>query len=210
MTDTERADKARHEIERQIMPTPDNPDLRETHEQHLRQLCLAVIEGDLIANEKRKDEFWKEWAQMALSKLTRRTAAGSEVTLAWNPGDPITKGILVGGRDRLISSMDATVARAVEHAKGQARPLGNRFIVIDSEIVKIANGEILPLEEPLFLLRARDHLAVPWLLQYRQLCVLDGCNDYILGLLDEMIDKFREFSAQHPGRMKQPGVTRGK
>jgi len=89
------------------------------------------------------------------------------------------------------------------------RPIGNRF-VCQGPIVKKSNGEVLPVEEPLFLMRARDWLAVPMLLKYRELAVADGCNDYLLALFDESLDQFRKFAAEHVNRMKQPGVTRGK
>ncbi len=78
------------------------------------------------------------------------------------------------------------------------------------EIVKKSNGEILPHDEPLFLIRARDRLALPLLREYRRMCQGDGCNEYIVGLLDEMITQFDEFQKEHPERMKQPGVTRGR
>lgn len=90
------------------------------------------------------------------------------------------------------------------------RPLGNRFEVRGGQIIKIANGEVLPVDEPLFLVRARDWLAVPALLHYKSLMQKDGCNDYILELMDEMLGKFSDFATQHPEKMKQPGVTRGR
>jgi hypothetical protein len=90
------------------------------------------------------------------------------------------------------------------------RQLGNRFVVRDNEIVKLSNGEVLPHDEPLFLMRARDHLAITALLEYRKIAIADGCNDYLLGLLQETIEVFRGFAENHPERMKQPGVTRGK
>lgn len=94
------------------------------------------------------------------------------------------------------------------------RMIGNRFALANTitgpNIVKISNGEVLPEDEPLMLIRARDRIAIPGLLKYRELCVADGCNDYILGLLDETIEEFRRFETTHPERMKQPGVTRGK
>ena len=90
------------------------------------------------------------------------------------------------------------------------RPVGNRFVIRDNQLVKTANGEVLPVEEPLFLMRARDRLAVPSLLKYREIAVADGCNDYLMGLLDETIEAFKQFERDHPERMKQPGITRGK
>lgn len=91
-----------------------------------------------------------------------------------------------------------------------ARKIGNRFEIRDNQIVKISNGEILPADEPLFLIRARDQLALPALREYRDLMVADGCNDYIMDLMDEMISKFEEFTFDNPDKMKQPGITRGR
>lgn len=89
------------------------------------------------------------------------------------------------------------------------RLIGNRFAVRDNEIVKLSNGEILPRDEPLFLVRARDSLALPCLRQYRNLATGAGCNQYLLDLLEEMIAAFERFQNKHPERMKLPGVTRG-
>lgn len=76
-------------------------------------------------------------------------------------------------------------------------------------IVKSSNGEPIPPDEPVVLFRARDHNALPMLQAYRQICVDDGCNDYHLAGVDALIEGFQRFWAEHPERMKQPGVTRG-
>jgi hypothetical protein len=89
------------------------------------------------------------------------------------------------------------------------RPIDTKFAVMGDEIIKTTNGEVLPLEEPLFLMRARDWLAIPALRKYRELAVADGCNDYLLEGIDENIRKFTEFQTKYPERMKQPGITRG-
>jgi hypothetical protein len=99
------------------------------------------------------------------------------------------------------------------------RKIGNRFAAVcesvnELDIVKLlpngAEGEIVPLDEPLFLVRARDRLAIPLLRHFRELCVADGCNDYMLGLTDHTIAQFELFANLYPERMKQPGVTRGR
>lgn len=80
------------------------------------------------------------------------------------------------------------------------------------EIIKMSNGEILnPEEEPLFLLRARDRLALPTLdVDYRRRSIEDGCNDFHMGLLDNDVKAFKLFKWKFPERMKQPSITRGK
>lgn len=81
--------------------------------------------------------------------------------------------------------------------------------VENDQIIKTGNGQPIPEEEPLSLFRARDYLALPLLEHYRKLCVADGCNDFQLGQVDELIARFRKFAADYPERMKQPGITRG-
>jgi hypothetical protein len=82
---------------------------------------------------------------------------------------------------------------------------------IDDEgrIVKTGNGVPIPEDEPLILFRARDRLALPMLRSYRDICAADGCNDFQLGQIDELITRFEAFAAGHPEVMKQPGITRG-
>ena len=77
------------------------------------------------------------------------------------------------------------------------------------QIVKTGNSVPIPDDEPLILFRGRDHLAVKMLNFYYQLCHDDGCNDFQLGQVSELIKKFEKFAAEHPEVMKQPGVTRG-
>lgn len=89
------------------------------------------------------------------------------------------------------------------------RIIGERFMVRDGKLIKISNGEEVPIDEPLFLLRARDHLAIGTLLEFQNLAVADGCNDFLLNMLQKTIAEFQEFAFQNPEKMKQPGITRG-
>lgn len=93
------------------------------------------------------------------------------------------------------------------------RRLGDKFhlqvIHGKIEIVKTSNNEVIPLVEPVFLLRARDWLAAKLLAHYRQLCVEDNCTEYQLHGTDLAISRFLSFQKLFPKRMKQPGVTRG-
>ncbi len=77
------------------------------------------------------------------------------------------------------------------------------------QIVKTGNGVPVPENEPLILFRGRDRLAVPMLRKYREICIFDGCNDFQLGQIDELIAKFEAFAKENPATMKQPGITRG-
>ncbi len=70
-------------------------------------------------------------------------------------------------------------------------------------------GAVVPSDEPLFVLRAKDRNALATLRKYLDICQTDGCpQDHIDGILNR-IDDFLTFAAGHPERMKQPGVTRG-
>jgi len=77
------------------------------------------------------------------------------------------------------------------------------------QIVKTGNGQVIEESEPVILFRGRDYLSLPLLLKYREMCVADGCNDFQLGQMDELIERFKKFAEENPGVMKQPGVTRG-
>lgn len=90
------------------------------------------------------------------------------------------------------------------------RQISNRFSVDGDEIIKTSNGEPIPHDEPLLILRARDRLAIPLLKIYQQLSIVDGCNSWFLDEQLITIDQFEQFAREHPERMKQPGITKGK
>lgn len=92
---------------------------------------------------------------------------------------------------------------------GFQRKIDEKFST-SGEICKRSNGEVIPKDEPLFLLRARDRLALPLLLEYKRISQEDGCNDFHFTNLDKDIEAFKQFREQHPERMKQPSITRGK
>lgn len=76
---------------------------------------------------------------------------------------------------------------------------------------RLVNGALVPIpdDEPLFLFRARDTLALPTLQRYMGLCLADGCTNLQIESLRGMIDRFAQFAAHNPGAMKQPGLTMG-
>lgn len=90
------------------------------------------------------------------------------------------------------------------------RRLNSRFHIDKDQLVKTSNGQPIPPEEPVFIVRGRDHLAIELLNHYRGLCIRDGCNEQFLEELDVPINEFRQFAIQYYDRMKQPGVTSGK
>ncbi len=76
------------------------------------------------------------------------------------------------------------------------------------EIINKASGEAIPPDEPLFLLRGRDALAVMTLLAYKRNAISAKCNDLHIAGCNQVIQYFQDFAALHPERMKQPGITR--
>lgn len=75
--------------------------------------------------------------------------------------------------------------------------------------IKISNGEAIPEDEPVFVLRARDMFALSALEYYTGVCRGAGCTAYQLDGMARQIRRFKEFAAQHPERIKEPGITEG-
>ena len=87
---------------------------------------------------------------------------------------------------------------------------GETIFNVSAQIDKTDNGQPIDLDvEPVILFRGRDKLALPMLTYYRQLCVEDGCTDFQLQAIDNMICRFHKF-ADESSTMKQPGCTLGK
>jgi len=88
--------------------------------------------------------------------------------------------------------------------------LDNKHHLEGESIVKTGNGVPIDLEvEPVILFRGRDKLAVPLLKAYYHMCVLDGCTEFQLESMRDMIARFESFADSSP-TMKQPGITKGK
>lgn len=86
----------------------------------------------------------------------------------------------------------------------------NKYHIADGQLIKTSNGQPVPDEEPVFILRARDALAITTLEVYKQLAEEDGTvpEEHINGV-QEKIDAFRQFRVQYYDRIKAPGITRG-
>lgn len=78
------------------------------------------------------------------------------------------------------------------------------------QVYNRVSGEVVPQEEPLFMLRARDILALGTLSDYAVRAVNDNCTDIHLEGIDATIRQFEKFRRQFSERMKQPGNSRGK
>jgi hypothetical protein len=88
--------------------------------------------------------------------------------------------------------------------------IDSKYCAEDGRVVKKKNGEALPADEPLFLFRARDPMALPALLTYRDECSAWGCTiGHILGVT-ERIREFERFRIRHQDRMREPGISAGR
>lgn len=72
------------------------------------------------------------------------------------------------------------------------------------------NAQEIPFDEPIFVMRARDRLALATLNNYYALSIADGATPFHLEAVAACFKQFAEFRNSHPERMKQPGITLGK
>ena len=80
-----------------------------------------------------------------------------------------------------------------------------KYHIENETIVKTTNGAPIPENEPLFLLRARDRLALPLLKIYRELCEMDGCTQYQIDMCSKRIHDFRVFRDTPPRKHQAAG-----
>lgn len=104
------------------------------------------------------------------------------------------------------SFLRARLPAQLAEARAQ-RPIDGKFGIRGTAIVNLVSGEEIPQDEPLFLLRARDHHAIATLSKYLDFARFD-CNDLHLAGIQQVLERFKAFQREHPERMKQPGKTR--
>ncbi len=74
------------------------------------------------------------------------------------------------------------------------RKLDARFDIEEDEIVEIATGEVVPVNEPVALFRARDPLALWVLRNYRLQALNEGAAAGELADIDAAIEDFTKFA----------------
>ncbi len=74
----------------------------------------------------------------------------------------------------------------------------------NGEIYNRETGSVIPEDEPIFILRARDIHAIDALKNYSDLCEVDG---HIMTVLHRIQD-FAKFAKNNPERMREPGGKR--
>lgn len=87
------------------------------------------------------------------------------------------------------------------------RKVDGKFSTDGTKIFNTVSGEEIPEDEPLFVLRGRDWYALVAIDAYQ--AAIDGeCSDLHKAGAQQVREKFCRFQAEHPERMKQPGITR--
>src|ERR1035438_7968460 len=87
------------------------------------------------------------------------------------------------------------------------RKIDGKFSTDGELIFNTVSGETIPDDEPLFLLRARDWYALAAINAYQN-ATYEDCNDLHKAGIQQVREKFCQFQAAHPERMKQPGITK--
>lgn len=87
------------------------------------------------------------------------------------------------------------------------RIIDGKFSTDGTRVFNTVSGIDIPEDEPLFMLRARDHNALAAIDAYQSACEAE-CNDLHMAGIQQVREKFCRFAAEHSERMKQPGVTR--
>lgn len=90
------------------------------------------------------------------------------------------------------------------------RQLNSMYHIEGEQLVKTSNGQAIPEDEPVFILRARDRVAIHAIRIYVVLCQVDMVDDERVEQLFAVIDRFCSWMMLNPGKVKQPGITKGR
>lgn len=87
------------------------------------------------------------------------------------------------------------------------RRLDSKYQIEHDMILNRKKREAIPLDEPLFLFRARDWHALGTLEDYETRCRAGGCcPEHMMGIAESRAE-FHDFRKAYPERMKEPGST---
>lgn len=89
------------------------------------------------------------------------------------------------------------------------RNIDSKYVAMETanlglQIVNKRNMDVLPGDEPLFLLRGRDWLAMKLLERYLELCEANKCAPEHIAGVRAVLREFQDFADHHPERMKLP------
>jgi hypothetical protein len=102
--------------------------------------------------------------------------------------------------DAFIDTMTATPSTPYEAMPVSQEP---KYGIRDNRLFNRASGEFIPTDEPVFIFRARDELAIKALDHYRELC---GESEHSAAVYGRMRD-FEKFAVAHRERMKVPDTA---
>lgn len=89
------------------------------------------------------------------------------------------------------------------------RKLNDMFHIDGERLIKTSNSQPVPEDEPLFILRGRDKLAIAVISLYREHCRDNGTPTDRLEELANVINKFEQFADERSDKLKLPGSTHG-
>jgi hypothetical protein len=72
-------------------------------------------------------------------------------------------------------------------------------------LAKTKTRELIPEDEPVFILRARDLHSLDTIVHYRFTCEENGCSPEHVAMVDAAISRFSAWRQSH--KLKQPGIT---
>lgn len=91
------------------------------------------------------------------------------------------------------------------------RKLNDMYHISDTlQLVKTSNGQAVPEDEPLFVLRGRDVIAHLMIANYICLCSAHHVPEDRIEQLYGVLRDFITYHAKQPEAIKMPGVTHGK
>ncbi len=121
--------------------------------------------------------------------------------------------VIVGSRSKLFAAWIAyqwaladadRTQRAAPVSEAVAPTQDPKYGLRDGRLVNTASGEVIPLDEPVFLFRARDKVAVHALRAYLQLIQDREPVSAHVDAVSKRIADFEQFATAHPMRMKWP------
>jgi hypothetical protein len=86
------------------------------------------------------------------------------------------------------------------------RRIDSKYHVDGDKIVKTRTEEEIPEDEPCFLIRGRDKVAIEVLYRYRTMCRSFGSRAHHLKSIDGMIKEFERYQRLNPKEVRVPGM----
>ena len=90
------------------------------------------------------------------------------------------------------------------------REVNDMFHIENERLVKTSNNQPIPDDEPVFIIRGRDKLALGIIGYYMGLSETLGSPEQRIEQLNQVLVKFQKYTDTHSDKMKVPGSTLGK